>query len=96
MGRLRPTSAVLAVLVLGFGCAASHADDAHKATEEPDLGFLEFLGSVDRLSDVMPDYLPQPDARGKTADDISPVTPPPPRPPQPPNTANGPGGHNNG
>jgi hypothetical protein len=94
MCRLRPTSAVLAVLLLG--CAAARADDVHKATEDPDLGFLEFLGSVDRLSDVMPDYLPQPDARGKTADGISPVTPPPPQPAQPPNTANGPGGHNNG
>lgn len=94
MWRLRPTSAVLAVLVLG--CIAARADDVHKATEEPDLGFLEFLGSVDRLSDVMPDYLPNPDARGKTADGVSPVTPPPPRPAEPPNTASGPGGHNNG
>ena len=94
MCRLRPTSAVLAVLLLG--CVAARADDVHKTIEDPDLGFLEFLGSVDRLSDVMPDYLPQPDARGKTADGISPVTPPPPQPAQPPNTANGPGGHNNG
>jgi hypothetical protein len=94
MWRLRPTSAVLAVLLLG--CAAAHADDAPKTAEEPDLGFLEFLGSVDRLSDLMPDYLSQPDARGKTADGISPGTPPPPQPAQPPNTANGPGGHNNG
>jgi len=94
MWRLRPTTAVLALLVLG--CAVARADDAHKAAEEPDLGFLEFLGSVDRLSDLMPDYLSQPDARGKTADGLSPAAPPPPQPEQPPNTANGPGGHNNG
>jgi len=48
----RPTSALLAVLVLA--CAAARADDVRKAAEEPDLGFLEFLGSVDRLSDVVP------------------------------------------
>ena len=89
----RRTVGVLAALALA--CGAARAVDVHKA-DPPDPGFLEFLGSVDRLSDVMPDYLPQPDARGKTADGISPVTPPPPQPAQPPNTANGPGGHNNG
>jgi len=89
-----PIHVLLPVAVLAW--SAARADDVHKPAEEPDPGFLEFLGSVDRLSDVMPDYLPQPDARGKTADGISPVTPPPPQPAQPPNTANGPGGHNNG
>jgi hypothetical protein len=89
----RPALAVLAVLALG--CAAARADDVHKAAEEPDLGFLEFLGSVDRLADVMPDYL-QPDPRGKNATGSTPVPPPPPRPAQPPNAPNGPGGHNNG
>jgi len=91
----RPTSALLAVLVLA--CAAARADDVRKAAEEPDLGFLEFLGSVDRLSDVVPDYLSHPEARGKTADGSTPAPPPPPpRPAQPPNAPNGPGGHNNG
>jgi hypothetical protein len=90
----RPTVAVLAVLALGG--AAARADDVHPAAEEPDIGFLEFLGSVDRLSDVMPDYLSQAESRDKTAADTAPPPPAPPRPPQPPNTPNGPGGHNNG
>ena len=90
----RPIALMLALL--GLGGVAARADDVHQPADEPEIGFLEFLGSVDRLSDVMPDYLSQPDAGGKTADGVSPVTPPPPRPAQPPNTANGPGGHNNG
>jgi hypothetical protein len=89
----RPTAALLAVLVLG--CGAARADDARKPAEEPDIGFLEFLGSVDRLSDVMPDYLSQAEARAKNATGTAPA-PPPPRPAQPPNTATGPEGHNNG
>jgi len=101
---LMPAGAVAAALVLAVllwhrgpaGHESPLLEGRITGVEEPDLGFLEFLGSVDRLSDVMPDYLPQPDARGKTADGISPVTPPPPQPAQPPNTANGPGGHNNG
>jgi hypothetical protein len=91
----RPIAAVLAVLLL-LGCVAARADEPRKPAEEPDLGFLEFLGSVDRLSDVMPDYLSQAEARGKTGAGTTPAPPPPPRPPQPPNPPNGSGGHNNG
>jgi hypothetical protein len=91
----RPPAAVLAVLLVG--CAAARADDVRKPAEEPDLGFLEFLGSVDRLSDVMPDYLSQADPRAKSAAGTAPATPPPPRPPPPPNAPpNGSGGHDNG
>jgi hypothetical protein len=90
----RPTAAVLAVLALG--CAAVRADDTRKPAEEPDPGFLEFLGSVDRLSDVMPDYLSLAEARGKTAAGTTPAPQPPPRPAPPPNPPSGPGGHNNG
>jgi len=87
----RPTAALLTLLLLG--CGAARADDApRKPPEDPDLGFLEFLGSVDRLSDVMPDYLSRAEARGKTAAGTTAVPPPPP-PPTPPNGA---GGHNNG
>ncbi|HEY6824285.1 MAG TPA: hypothetical protein VI195_07575 [Steroidobacteraceae bacterium] len=93
----RPTVAVLAVLaVLALGGAAARADDVHQSAEEPDIGFLEFLGSVDRLSDVMPDYLSQAESRAKTASDTAPAPPAAPRPVPPPNTPNGPGGHNNG
>jgi hypothetical protein len=81
----RASLAVAAVLLLC--CAAARSDDARKAPpEDPDPGFLEFLGSVDRLADVNPDYLSQPNpgakpgARGSTP----PVPTPPPPPPQQP------------
>jgi hypothetical protein len=87
----RGTVELLAVLVLG--CAAARADDVHKA-DLPDPGFLEFLGSVDRLADVNPDYLAQAEARAKFAPGPPPATPPP-RPTPPPNASSVPGGHNN-
>ena len=83
------TSGVLAALLLG--CAVVRADDVHKPAEPPDPGFLEFLGSVDRLADVNPEYLAQAEARSKAAAATTP--PPPPRPP-PPSVPNGNGGHN--
>jgi hypothetical protein len=79
------TAGVLAALLLG--CAAVRADDVRKPAEPPDPGFLEFLGSVDRLADVSPEYLAQVEARSKAA---AATTPPPPPPPNPPN---GNGGH---
>ena len=82
----RPTAAVLAVLLVG--CAAARADDVRKPAEEPDLGFLEFLGSVDRLADVNPDYLSQADpARATKPGDKSAQTPAPPPKPAPPRQA---------
>jgi hypothetical protein len=83
---------VLAALLLG--CGAVRADDTPKPAEPPDPGFLEFLGSVDRLADVNPEYLAQAEARSKAAA----ATTPPPAPPRPPpalNKPNGTGGHNN-
>lgn len=89
-----PTAALLSVLALG--AAALRADEVPKATE-PDMGFLEFLGSVDRLSDLMPDYLSQPEWRAKAGTGTTPPAPPPQQAPQSPNAPpNGPGGHNNG
>jgi len=86
-------SGVLIALMLG--CAAARADDARNPTEPPDPGFLEFLGSVDRLADVNPEYLGQAEARSKPAPAAIPPAPPPP-PPRPPQAPNGTGGHNNG
>jgi hypothetical protein len=89
----RPTVALLALLLLG--CGVARADDARKGSEEPDAGFLEFLGSVDRLADVSPDYLSQVEGRAKAGTGTAPA-PTPPQPAPPPNAPNGAGGHNNG
>jgi hypothetical protein len=80
------------VAALLLGCAAARADDVHKPAEPPDPGFLEFLGSVDRLADVNPEYLAQAEARSKAAATTTPP-PPPPHPPPPPSAPNGNGGH---
>ena len=86
----RRTPGVLTALLLG--CAAVRADDVHKPADPPDPGFLEFLGSVDRLADVNPEYLAQAEARSKPAAATTPPTPP--RPPPPANPPSGNGGHN--
>jgi hypothetical protein len=85
MGTPRASCAVLAVLALA--CALARSDDTRKPPPaDPDPGFLEFLGSVDRLAEVNPDYLAQADpsrvsrlAKGRAP----PATPPPPPPPPP-------------
>jgi hypothetical protein len=73
--------------VLTLCSAAARSDDARKGpSEDPDPGFLEFLGSVDRLADVNPDYLAQPGPSGaKPAPQgaTAPAPPPPPPPRQP-------------
>ena len=92
----RPSSVAAAVaLMVALSCAVARGDDGHKPPEDPDAGFLEFLGSVDRLADVNPEYLGQAEARSKPAPAAIPPAPPPP-PPRPPQAPNGTGGHNNG
>src|SRR5258706_8728482 len=79
----RVSCAVLAVWALA--CALARSDDRRKRQPaDPDPGFLEFLGSVDRLAELNPDYLAQADprraaqlARGRAP----PATAPPPPPP---------------
>jgi hypothetical protein len=68
--------------VLALGCVVARGDDARKVAEDPDAGFLEFLGSVDRLAEVNPDYLSQPDPPGGKSDAKRAATPA--RPPSPP------------
>ena len=76
----------LAVLgALALGAAVCRADDPRRP-EDPDPGFLEFLGSVDRLSEVNPDYLSQAEA-GKPVKPPPPAPPPPPRQPLPPSAS---------
>jgi hypothetical protein len=89
-----PTYVLLSAVVLAW--SAARADDDHKPADDPDSGFLEFLGSVDRLSDVNPDYIAQAEGRAQAAAANPPANPPPPRPPAPPpNAANGPGAQKN-
>ena len=87
----------LAVLLLALGCASARSDDGHSPpSDDPDPGFLEFLGSVDRLPDTNPDYLSQAGApAGSTAGKpvSAPPPPPPPRPP-PPGVSASSGSHN--
>jgi hypothetical protein len=87
-----------ALLLLALGCAAARSDDSRKPSDDPDPGFLEFLGSVDRLADVDPHYLspagvPQP---GGPPGKPMPPPPPPriPAQPLPPSASVDPGGHN--
>jgi len=79
----RVSCGVLAVLALA--CALARSDDTRKPQpEDPDPGFLEFLGSVDRLAEVNPDYLAQTDpqraARLAAKGHAAPAAPPPPPP----------------
>jgi hypothetical protein len=99
--RVRP---VLMALALALTCTPLWADDNHPAgADPPDPGFLEFLGSVDRLAELNPDYLSQADAaKAKPAKPgaqlpppASPPPTPPPRPSSPPTAANATVGHNN-
>src|SRR5260370_36075230 len=87
----RVSCAVLAVLALA--CALARSDDTRKPQPaDPDPGFLEFLGSVDRLAELNPDYLAQADPQrgARRAWGRAPPATPPPAPP--PSTA---GGKNN-
>jgi len=83
------------LIVLALAGLAARADEPRKPPpEEPDPGFLEFLGSVDRMADVNPDYLSQPDPPTAKARAFKPPPPPPP-PPRPPPAPNAVGDKNN-
>jgi hypothetical protein len=84
------TRSLLTVL-LGYallGAAARAADGP--APADPDAGFLEFLGSVDGLADVNPNYLAPGNAPAPPASTASaaPVKPPPPPPASAPGVKN--------
>jgi hypothetical protein len=65
----------------------AHADDARKgAPAPPDPGFLEFLGGVDGLAEVNPDYLAQANPANPGS---APPKPPAKAPPPPPAPAPG-------
>lgn len=84
------------LVVLALCMPAARADDSRSPpAPDPDPGFLEFLGSVDRLAEVNPDYLSQagaPRMVKPVAPGSTPAPPPPPPPPRqpPPAAANTP------
>ncbi len=78
---------IAAIVMLGamaLGSATGRSDDARPAPPAG-AGFLEFLGSVDRLSETNPDYLsqadPSPRAKPGPVQAAKPAPPPPPPPP---------------
>ncbi len=83
-----------------LGCAllagAARADDARKPpTQDPDPGFLEFLGSVDGLAEVNPDYLAQASAARPPSTAPAGAAVKPPATPAPPPPASAAGVKNN-
>jgi hypothetical protein len=85
------------LLVCALLAGTARADDAHKPpAQDPDPGFLEFLGSVDGLADINPDYLAQGKvARPPPAPPAGAAVRPPPAPPAPPPPASAAGVKNN-
>ncbi|TLY66684.1 MAG: hypothetical protein E6K45_07120 [Gammaproteobacteria bacterium] len=75
----------LTVVMLAAALALGE-DAARKAPPDPDPGLLEFLGSVDGLAEVSPDYLAQAErarvarltVKGRPPRAPSPAAPPPP------------------
>jgi len=71
-------STVLVLYVLLSSPA--RADDPPRKADDPDPSFLEFLGSVDGLSDANPDYLAQANVPHPAVPKPAPPPPPPPPP----------------
>jgi hypothetical protein len=87
MWKRRAGSVVLTMLALINTVAWS--DDHKGVPPDPDPSFLEFLGSVDRMAEVNPDYL-APAARAPAAKPpAKSVDPPPPSSPPPAASASG-------
>jgi hypothetical protein len=81
---LHRVGAILVLSAVALGGAIGHTDDAHRTpAPPPGAGLLEFLGSVDGLSEVNPDYLnqPGPPLTAKRAPPPGARPPPPPAPP---------------
>ena len=87
--------AIAVLSALALGSVVGRADDGSKPAPPPGAGFLEFLGSVDRLADVNPNYLAQP-VPVKAVKPAASASPPPSPPPPPPPLASQSGDKNNG
>jgi hypothetical protein len=59
---MRRAAGIVVLSALALASAAGRGDDGHAATPaDPGAGLLEFLGSVDRLAELNPNYLPPAD-----------------------------------
>jgi len=78
---LQRAAATAVLSALALGSAAGRADGGSQT--QPPAGLLEFLGSVDRLSEVNPNYLSQPAPTKVAARPPAPsgAAKPPPAPP---------------
>jgi hypothetical protein len=88
---LRRAGAIAVLSALALGSAIGRSDDASKAPPPPAAGFLEFLGSVDRLSELNPNYLSQPNPAKRArpaANGTTPARPSPAAVPGPPGDKN--------
>ncbi|MGP8034893.1 MAG: hypothetical protein ACLPQ6_12240 [Steroidobacteraceae bacterium] len=88
---LHRAAAIAVLSALALGSATGRSDDGSQGSQPP-AGLLEFLGSVDRLSEVNPNYLSQPNpakvARPPAASGVPNGAPkPPPAPPPAPTPA---------
>ncbi|MBV9621897.1 MAG: hypothetical protein JO341_12860 [Gammaproteobacteria bacterium] len=87
MRRITALGAPLLLLAAALAGADDRLPPPRHTSEDPDLGFLEFLGSVDGLSEANPDYLAQARAPGASRPRVAPPPPAPPAP-QPPEKKN--------
>jgi hypothetical protein len=94
--RLHRAAVMTALCALSLGSAIGRSDDSSRPPPQaPAAGFLEFLGSVDRLSDVNPNYLSQPNPAKTPRPAANGGARPPPAPPPAPAPIP-PGDKNNG
>ncbi len=80
----RALCALGATLLLAAAAARGDQTPPRSAAEDPDLGFLEFLGSVDGLAETNPDYLAQAQPPGSPPVARVRLPPPAPSPPDRP------------
>jgi hypothetical protein len=86
----RRAGAIAVLSALTLGSAIGRSDDASKPpAPQPAAGFLEFLGSVDRLSEVNPNYLSQPNPARTPRPAANGARPAPAAPPTPAPTPSG-------
>jgi hypothetical protein len=79
----RTTPAALLLVALAGATVRAQEPRQPAVPQNPDPSFLEFLGGVDGLAEVNPDYLAQANVVHPLAPPVKPANPPPPPPPPP-------------